>query len=101
MNRDDVQAALHASVIPIPSNKWVPCNDDLRYRWAEAPPSTLPIIKKLLRVWVFSDQVGGFTVLYDGLTFVTIRGAGHMVPMITPVLASQLLASNVPAGCYY
>ncbi|GJN39422.1 hypothetical protein PR202_gb28540 [Eleusine coracana subsp. coracana] len=68
MNRDDVQAALHANVIPIPSNKWVPCNDDL------------------------SDQVGGFTVVYDGLTFVTIRGAGHMVPMITPVQASQLFA---------
>ncbi|EAZ38365.1 hypothetical protein OsJ_22740 [Oryza sativa Japonica Group] len=42
--------------------------------------------------WFTSDQVGGYTVLYDGLTFVTIRGAGHMVPMITPVQARQLFA---------
>ncbi|KAF0902205.1 hypothetical protein E2562_014445 [Oryza meyeriana var. granulata] len=44
------------------------------------------------REWFTSDQVGGYTVLYDGLTFVTIRGAGHMVPMITPVQARQLFA---------
>ncbi|KAL6603362.1 hypothetical protein ACP70R_043723 [Stipagrostis hirtigluma subsp. patula] len=44
------------------------------------------------REWFTSDQVGGYTVLYDGLTFVTVRGAGHMVPMITPVQASQLFA---------
>uniref|UniRef100_A0A0E0LFY6 Carboxypeptidase n=1 Tax=Oryza punctata TaxID=4537 RepID=A0A0E0LFY6_ORYPU len=42
--------------------------------------------------WFTSDQVGGYTVLYEGLTFVTIRGAGHMVPMITPVQARQLFA---------
>lgn len=36
--------------------------------------------------WFTSDQVGGYTVVDDGgLTFVTVRGAGHMVPMITPV----------------
>jgi serine carboxypeptidase-like clade 2 len=28
--------------------------------------------------------------VYDGLTLVTIRGAGHMVPMIKPVQASQV-----------
>ncbi|KAL6873979.1 hypothetical protein ACP4OV_014061 [Aristida adscensionis] len=44
------------------------------------------------REWFTSDQVGGYTVLYDGLTFVTVRGAGHMVPMITPVQARQLFA---------
>ncbi|OEL38046.1 Serine carboxypeptidase-like 34 [Dichanthelium oligosanthes] len=44
------------------------------------------------REWFTSDQVGGYTVVYDGLTFVTIRGAGHMVPMIKPVQASQVFA---------
>ncbi|XP_006657371.2 serine carboxypeptidase-like 34 [Oryza brachyantha] len=44
------------------------------------------------RQWFTSDQVGGYTVLYEGLTFVTIRGAGHMVPMITPAQASQIFA---------
>ncbi|KAF8754837.1 hypothetical protein HU200_011374 [Digitaria exilis] len=47
------------------------------------------------RQWFTSDQVGGYTVVYDGLTLVTIRGAGHMVPMITPVQASQLFAHFV------
>ncbi|KAM0850599.1 hypothetical protein ACQ4PT_052983 [Festuca glaucescens] len=45
------------------------------------------------REWFTSDQVGGYTLAYDGgLTFVTVRGAGHMVPMITPVPARQLFA---------
>ncbi|CAM0873123.1 unnamed protein product [Alopecurus aequalis] len=45
------------------------------------------------REWFTSDQVGGYTLAYDGgLTFVTVRGAGHMVPMITPVQARQLFA---------
>jgi len=44
------------------------------------------------REWFTSDQVGGYTVAYDGLTFVTVRGAGHMVPTVKPVQASQLLA---------
>ncbi|XP_039134328.1 serine carboxypeptidase-like 34 [Dioscorea cayenensis subsp. rotundata] len=32
--------------------------------------------------WYTSEQVGGWTIVYDGLTFVTIRGAGHEVPTI-------------------
>uniref|UniRef100_A0ACD6AGV5 Uncharacterized protein n=1 Tax=Avena sativa TaxID=4498 RepID=A0ACD6AGV5_AVESA len=48
--------------------------------------------KKQWREWFTSDQVGGYTVDYHGLTFVTIRGAGHMVPTVTPVQASQLFA---------
>jgi serine carboxypeptidase-like clade 2 len=44
------------------------------------------------REWFTSDQVGGYTVAYDGLTFVTVRGAGHMVPTVKPVQARQLLA---------
>jgi len=36
-------------------------------------------------------QVGGWSIVYDGLTFVTIRGAGHQVPTFTPKQALQLL----------
>lgn len=54
------------------------------------------------REWFTTDQVGGYTLVYDGLTLVTVRGAGHMVPMITPVQASQVFAhflhgSEMPA----
>ncbi|CAL5038831.1 unnamed protein product [Urochloa decumbens] len=54
----------------------------------------LPTVKEW-REWFTSDQVGGYTVVYDGLTLVTIRGAGHMVPMITPVQARQVFAHFV------
>ncbi|XP_061362710.1 serine carboxypeptidase-like 34 [Gastrolobium bilobum] len=41
--------------------------------------------------WYTSQQVGGWTVVYDGLTYVTIRGAGHQVPTFAPKQALQLL----------
>ncbi|KAK4415205.1 Serine carboxypeptidase 24 [Sesamum alatum] len=31
-----------------------------------------------------AGQVGGWTEVYDGLTFATVRGAGHEVPLIQP-----------------
>eukprot|EP01018_Ginkgo_biloba_P011480 Gb_23884 [translate_table: standard] len=41
-------------------------------------------IKDGWRAWFESDQVGGWTLGYDGLTFLTFRGAGHQVPIFTP-----------------
>ncbi|CAN4105495.1 unnamed protein product [Withania somnifera] len=38
-----------------------------------------------------NKQVGGWTVAYDGLYFVTIRGAGHQVPTFKPKQALQLV----------
>uniref|UniRef100_A0A804QWW4 Uncharacterized protein n=1 Tax=Zea mays TaxID=4577 RepID=A0A804QWW4_MAIZE len=35
-------------------------------------------IKEDSSPWFHRKQVGGWTVVYDGLTFVTVRGAGHM-----------------------
>ncbi|KAM1731750.1 hypothetical protein ACFX11_017596 [Malus domestica] len=32
--------------------------------------------------WYSGRQVGGWTEVYDGLTFATVRGAGHEVPLI-------------------
>ncbi|XP_073062513.1 serine carboxypeptidase 24-like [Primulina eburnea] len=34
--------------------------------------------------WYSGNQVGGWTEVYDGLTFATVRGAGHEVPMFQP-----------------
>ncbi|KAK8360106.1 hypothetical protein V6Z12_A04G140900 [Gossypium hirsutum] len=36
-------------------------------------------------------QVGGWTIEYEGLMFVTIRGAGHQVPTFKPSQALQLV----------
>ncbi|KAG7025626.1 Serine carboxypeptidase-like 34, partial [Cucurbita argyrosperma subsp. argyrosperma] len=79
MNRADVQKALHANVTKIPY-AWSPCSDQISL-WKDSPPSILPIIKKL---------VGGWTIEYEGLMFVTIKGAGHEVPLYAPKEALQL-----------
>ncbi|XP_061994682.1 serine carboxypeptidase-like 34 [Rosa rugosa] len=126
LNNPEVQKALHANVTGI-SYPWTHCSDNITF-WKDAPPSVLPVIRKLveggLRVWVYSGdtdgrvpvtstryalkklglkikqdwtpwynskQVGGWTVAYDGLMFVTIRGAGHEVPVFAPRQALLLL----------
>uniref|UniRef100_A0A0E0K2R2 carboxypeptidase D n=1 Tax=Oryza punctata TaxID=4537 RepID=A0A0E0K2R2_ORYPU len=42
--------------------------------------------------WYDHQQVGGWTILYEGLTFVTIRGAGHEVPLHAPRQALSLFS---------
>ncbi|KAJ7955651.1 Carboxypeptidase [Quillaja saponaria] len=34
--------------------------------------------------WYSGGQVGGWTEVYNGLTFATVRGAGHEVPLFQP-----------------
>ncbi|XXG64567.1 hypothetical protein AAC387_Pa05g2478 [Persea americana] len=41
--------------------------------------------------WYDDGQVGGWTQVYKGLTFVTVRGAGHEVPLHKPKLALALI----------
>ncbi|KAM6566691.1 hypothetical protein CsatA_025819 [Cannabis sativa] len=41
--------------------------------------------------WYNSRQVGGWTVEYKGLNFVTIRGAGHEVPQFAPRQSLMLI----------
>ncbi|KAL8231473.1 hypothetical protein R6Q57_001251 [Mikania cordata] len=43
--------------------------------------------------WYVKKQVGGWTEVYEGLTFATVRGAGHEVPLFKPRAALQLLLS--------
>ncbi|KAK4338561.1 hypothetical protein RND71_043048 [Anisodus tanguticus] len=43
--------------------------------------------------WYSGTQVGGWTEVYDGLTFATIRGAGHEVPLFQPRRAFILFQS--------
>jgi len=47
-------------------------------------------IKDKWSAWYDSQQVGGWTIGYEGLRFVTVRGAGHQVPMFTPKPALAL-----------
>ncbi|KAK1322215.1 Serine carboxypeptidase-like 34 [Acorus calamus] len=41
--------------------------------------------------WYNHKQVGGWTINYDGLTYVTVRGAGHQVPTFVPKQSLQLI----------
>ncbi|XP_047310829.1 serine carboxypeptidase-like 25 [Impatiens glandulifera] len=43
--------------------------------------------------WYIKKQVGGWTEVYKGLTFATVRGAGHEVPLFKPRAAFQLFRS--------
>ncbi|XP_065616944.1 serine carboxypeptidase-like 29 [Quercus suber] len=43
------------------------------------------------RAWYDDGQVGGWTQDYAGLTYVTVRGAGHEVPLHKPKLALALI----------
>ncbi|PNW79430.1 hypothetical protein CHLRE_09g414800v5 [Chlamydomonas reinhardtii] len=46
------------------------------------------------RPWTAGGQVGGYVVEYaQGLTFATVRGAGHMVPYVQPARAAKLARS--------
>ncbi|KAL7134481.1 hypothetical protein ABFS83_11G029400 [Erythranthe nasuta] len=45
------------------------------------------------RAWYDDGQVGGWTQEYKGLTFVTVRGAGHEVPLHRPKQALTLVKS--------
>ena len=56
------------------------------------------IFKTCLQLFVneillFVRQVGGWTQVYKGLTFVTVRGAGHEVPLHRPKQALTLIKS--------
>nr|KYP32852.1 Serine carboxypeptidase-like 40 [Cajanus cajan] len=45
------------------------------------------------RAWYSGNEVGGFVVKYKGVTFATVRGAGHEVPSWQPARALTLIFS--------
>ncbi|KAG9455922.1 hypothetical protein H6P81_000430 [Aristolochia fimbriata] len=47
------------------------------------------------RAWYDDGQVGGWTQVYKGLTFVSVRGAGHEVPLHKPKLALTLIKAFI------
>eukprot|EP00253_Pinus_taeda_P005727 PITA_05727 len=87
-NRADVQKALHANTTQIPY-PWVLCSGDTDGRVPVTSTryslNALGLkIKEEWSAWCNSQQVGGWTIGYEGLRFLTVRGAGHQVPMFTP-----------------
>ncbi|KAM7257354.1 hypothetical protein ACFE04_013095 [Oxalis oulophora] len=50
-------------------------------------------IKSSWRPWYTNSEVGGYLVEYEGLSFVTVRGAGHFVPSYQPERALTMISS--------
>ncbi|KAI5082696.1 hypothetical protein GOP47_0002439 [Adiantum capillus-veneris] len=49
--------------------------------------------------WNYKNQVGGWTEKYKGLTFASVRGAGHLVPAVKPgpsLALFRILAMAIP-----
>ncbi|KAK7348022.1 hypothetical protein VNO80_22570 [Phaseolus coccineus] len=55
-------------------------------------------LKSRWRTWYHDNQVGGRIVEYEGLTYVTVRGAGHLVPLNKPTQALSLIHSFLTAN---
>ncbi|KAJ0017680.1 hypothetical protein Pint_11297 [Pistacia integerrima] len=111
LNIPEVQTALHAN-----HTKWTACSG---LGWNDSPSTVLPIIENIMASgiivpvtssrysisalnlpietawypWYTNDEVGGYVVAYEGLTFVTVRGAGHMVPSYQPERALAMISS--------
>ncbi|CAN1223624.1 Serine carboxypeptidase 24 [Linum grandiflorum] len=97
-NRPDVQRAMHANVTGTIPYKWTACSGDT--------DSVVPVtatrfslshlnltVKTRWYPWKSGNQVGGWTEEYEGLTFATVRGAGHEVPLFQPRRAFILFRS--------
>ncbi|TXG73331.1 hypothetical protein EZV62_001910 [Acer yangbiense] len=93
LNKAEVQTALHANHI-----KWNGCSGDV--------DSAVPVtssrysisslnlqIKTPWYPWYTNNEVGGYAVEYQGVTFVTVRGAGHLVPSYQPERALNMISS--------
>ncbi|GLT81885.1 hypothetical protein SLE2022_003140 [Rubroshorea leprosula] len=58
------------------------------------------LIKTPWRAWYASNEVGGYVEEYEGLTFITVRGSGHLVPRYQPerslIMFSSFLQGTLP-----
>ncbi|KAJ7172762.1 hypothetical protein O6H91_Y542900 [Diphasiastrum complanatum] len=114
LNSPEVQASLHVST---PRN-WSGCSPIVfqNYLRKDVVGSMLSVyqelLKKNLKIWIYSGdvdgvvattatrswikqlnlttEVGGWSQVYSGLTFTTVRGAGHMVPATRPAQALEI-----------
>eukprot|EP00758_Cryptobia_borreli_P009164 Tbor_TRINITY_DN5453_c0_g1::TRINITY_DN5453_c0_g1_i2::g.25355::m.25355/K16297/SCPL-II; serine carboxypeptidase-like clade II len=63
------------------------------------------IVNNVMRPWNYVDmydsageQLGGFYLQFDRISWASVRGAGHMVPMYVPQAGKELLNSYLAIG---
>lgn len=122
LNRPKVQKALHAkptswsacskeewndwqkSILPIIKKLmandllvWIYSGDvdsDVPYTSSKYSIDTLNLtIVEPWRPWYSKNEVGGYVIKYKGLTFATVKGAGHEVPSYRPREALILISA--------
>jgi carboxypeptidase C (cathepsin A) len=50
-------------------------------------------VKEEYRPYMVNGHVGGYVEEYEGLTYATVHGSGHMVPEDKPEEASYLISN--------
>ncbi|KAH9108908.1 hypothetical protein AeMF1_015951 [Aphanomyces euteiches] len=60
-------------------------------RWLTSEGLKLPVVSPWKGWFGPDDQLAGYTQGYKGLTFTTVKGAGHMVPSTRPLHALYLI----------
>ncbi|XP_059507552.1 lysosomal protective protein-like isoform X1 [Stegostoma tigrinum] len=50
--------------------------------------------------WIYNDQIAGFYEQYGNLTFLTVKGVGHMVPQWAPARALKMFESYLTNSQY-
>ncbi|KAG8368331.1 hypothetical protein BUALT_Bualt15G0034500 [Buddleja alternifolia] len=99
LNTPEVQEALHANVTGNPG-PWNGCSGDTdgivpvtttRY----SMPKLGAPVKTPWYPWYSKDEVGGYVVEYENVTFVSIRGSGHFVPSYQPERALTFFTSFI------
>ncbi|XP_038663062.1 lysosomal protective protein-like [Scyliorhinus canicula] len=50
--------------------------------------------------WIYNNQIAGFHERYGNLTFLTVKGAGHMVPEWAPARAFNMFQSFLSNSAY-
>lgn len=52
--------------------------------------------------WTMDGQTTGYTEVYDGFTYATVKGAGHEAPLFQPretlFMVSSFMSNNFPAA---
>ncbi|CAN4112237.1 unnamed protein product [Withania somnifera] len=93
LNLPHVQKALHANL----PNPWDSCSGDVDavVSVTSTRYSISAMNRTVIKPWHFwhddTKEVAGYMVVYDGLAFATVRGAGHQVPQFQPRRAFALL----------
>ncbi|KAK7401236.1 hypothetical protein VNO78_12566 [Psophocarpus tetragonolobus] len=122
LNRPEVQKALHANssnwthcsdfdwndspATILPIIKYLIANDIRLWIYSGDVDAMVPVTASRYSIntlrlpiqvawypWYSGDEVGGYVVGYKGVTFVTVRGAGHAVPSWQPARSLTMISS--------